>query len=63
MVDPADGRPVDPNAIKCTACGRYHGGVTAGVNCLRGEVLRLRALVRLYIGAHHATPSPRKKKP
>lgn len=29
----------------CHACGGFHGGVGAGINCLKDEVTRLRSLL------------------
>jgi hypothetical protein len=46
-VSPIGGVPanVDPNAPKCVACFRYHGGTNEGIRCLEDEVRRLRGVV------------------
>jgi hypothetical protein len=36
---PDDKKPVDPGSPRCLACGRYHGGVNAALNCLRRGIL------------------------
>jgi hypothetical protein len=33
---------VDPDAPRCVACGRYHGGTTEGIRCLEREIIRAR---------------------
>jgi hypothetical protein len=43
--DPNAAKPVDPNAPKCAACGRYHGGVNTELHCLRAGLQRQRDVI------------------
>lgn len=40
-----DGAP-DPRPNTCRACGQYHGGVNAAIQCLEREIDRLRGALR-----------------
>jgi hypothetical protein len=37
--------PPPPPYERCVACGAIHRGVTAGIDCLRAEVMRQRLLI------------------
>ena len=38
-------KPVDPNAPKCAACGRYHGSINVELRCLREGLQRQREAI------------------
>lgn len=45
---PDDKKPVDKDTPRCEGCSGYHGGVNLELNCLRAEIVRLRAESRAF---------------